>query len=485
MIQDRAGRQTLLEHDALGNLAKRTDPLGRVTLFQWCNCGSIKSLTDPMGRTTEWHTDVQGRPVTKQYGDGSKISYFYENASGRLRQVVDEKLQVKQFTYNRDNTLRSVAYLNTAVATPAVAYSYDADYERRVSMTDGIGTTIYAYNPITVSPAFGAGQLASVDGTYANDTITYTYDELGQRVSTAINGVASAMTYDAAGRMINETNALGSFTYAYDGASGRLLAATFPNGQTTTNSYGDNLHDRRLQQITHRFGATPLSVFIYGRDIHAGRITTWSQQAGGTAPDFYTFGYDSTDQLLSATVTNTGAVVNAFAYSYDPAGNRVLEMTGSATNVATYNALNQLSTSTAPAASRTNEWDGDDRLVAVNSSNERIEILYIGESRLAGIRRLTNGVQASFRRFLWCDRMICEERDETGSTVTKRFYEQGMKIEAGPNTGSYFYTRDHLESVRELVDAAGVVRPRSRVDGHAVDRDPDGLLRRSGSRPDR
>src|SRR5689334_7324498 len=101
-------------------MKKRTDPLGRVTLFEWCRCGNIKSLTDPMGRTTSWLTDVQERPTAKVYGDGSKVTYVYENASSRIRQVIDEKQQITQFTWNRDNTLRSVAYANTTFPTPGV-----------------------------------------------------------------------------------------------------------------------------------------------------------------------------------------------------------------------------------------------------------------------------------------------------------------------------------------------------------------------------
>src|SRR5207245_8381777 len=108
VIQDRAGRQTILEHDAMQQLAKRTDPLGRVTRFQWCTCGDIKSLTDPLGRTTTWHKDVQNRLTSKVYGDGSQVSYNYENTTSRLREVIDEKLQRTQFAYNLDDTVRSL-----------------------------------------------------------------------------------------------------------------------------------------------------------------------------------------------------------------------------------------------------------------------------------------------------------------------------------------------------------------------------------------
>lgn len=121
------------------------------------------------------------------------------------------------------------------------------------------------------------------------------------------------MTYDAAGRVIGETNALGSFTRAYDGATYRIATNTFPNGQTEERSYAGNLEDRELQRITHKVGATPVSEFIYSRDLAADRITTWSQQAGAQPPSLHTFGYDAADQLLSSTITNAGVLMNTFA----------------------------------------------------------------------------------------------------------------------------------------------------------------------------
>jgi YD repeat-containing protein len=133
VIQDRAGRQTLLEYDNVRQMTKRTDPLGRATLFQWCSCGDLKSLTDPMGRTTTWTKDVLGRVTGKQFADGSQITYLFENSTSRARQVVDEKNQTTQFLYNRDGTLRSVNYLNAALTTPTVTYTYDPDYERVAS----------------------------------------------------------------------------------------------------------------------------------------------------------------------------------------------------------------------------------------------------------------------------------------------------------------------------------------------------------------
>jgi RHS repeat-associated protein len=145
----------------------------------------------------------------------------------------------------------------------------------------------------------------------------------------------------------------------------------------------------------------------------------------------------------------------------------VAEQVGTSNYTATYNALNQISTSSAPGFTRTNEWDALDRLVAVNVGNQRTEFTYDGLSRRVAIRHLVNGSEVSLRRFVWSDSEICEERNGAGA-VTKRFFPQGMKVETGPNAGNYFYTRDHLGSVRELTDSSGNVRARYAYDpyGH-------------------
>jgi YD repeat-containing protein len=90
-------------------------------------------------------------------------------------------------------------------------------------MTDGIGVTTYSYHPAGQP---GAGQVASVDGPLADDTITYTYDAVGRVTTRAINGAANSVTwaFDALGRGASETNLLGTFTYTYDGVTSSRVA---------------------------------------------------------------------------------------------------------------------------------------------------------------------------------------------------------------------------------------------------------------------
>lgn len=456
-IRDRAGRQTVFEFDSQRQMKRKTDPLGRVTTYEWCRCGAIKSLTDPMNRTTSWVTDVQSRPTVKQYADGSQVQYVYESSTSRLGQIIDEKGQISQFTYNPDDSLKSIVYLNAQIPTPGVSYTYDPDYQRRVSMTDGTGVTHFSYHPVTTPPLRGANQLASVDGPLADDTITYEYDELGRRVSTAINGTASRVIYDAAGRAVSETNALGTFTFVYDGSSRRMLTNLFPNGLAIERAYGDNLADRELERITHRFGGQRVSEFRYGRDHLANRITTWSQQEGSASATVQTFSYDAGNQLLAAAVTNAGVRINSFAYTYDALGNRLSEQVGESRSITAYNALNQLTTTDIPGGSHTNEWDAKDRLVAVNAGSQRTEFAYDGMDHVVSIRTLTDGKVSSFRRFVWCDDTLCEERDSEGR-VAKRFFVEGIRLENGPNAGDYFYVRDHLGSIHQIVDREGKPR---------------------------
>ena len=463
-ITDRAGRQTNFGYNNVRQMIKRTDPLGRVTLFQWCKCGALRRLADPMGRTTTWRHDIQGRLTCKEYADGSQVTYLYEDTTSRLRQRIDESLQVTQYNYNRDDTLSRISYTNTAVATPPVAFTYDASYTRVTSMTDGTGTTRYGYVPITPQPTLGAGQLATIDGPLPGATITYGYDALGRQVSAGIDGTTSTVTFDAAGRVTSETNALGTFTYTYDGNSFRETSQTCPNGQTTQRSYGGNLLDNNLQQITNQNGATPISEFLYSYDQARALITSWSQQSDAQAPFLYGLGYDAADQLTSAAVSPATATTPAASYTYDPAGNRSSEQIGATITNLSYNALNELTASDAPGtATTTHQWDAEHRLTTVTSGSQITQLTYDGYGRCIGILQSAGGAETSNRLFLWAGGQIREERAPDG-TVSKRFFRQGVSLETGATAGAYFYTRDHLGSIRELTDSTGSIRARYSYD---------------------
>ena len=68
-----------------------------------------------------------------------------------------------------------------------------------------------------------------------------------------------------------------------------------------------------------------------------------------------------------------------------------------------------------------------------------------------------NASLALVKNFVWCGNQICEERDGSNS-VTKRFFAEGEKRIGGSDAGNYFYSRDHLGSIREVTDSTGALK---------------------------
>ena len=69
--------------------------------------------------------------------------------------------------------------------------------------------------------------------------------------------------------------------------------------------------------------------------------------------------------------------------------------------------------------------------------------------------RVTPRGATSTKTFVWSGNSIAEERDAAGSTVTKRFFAEGEQRIGGGDAGIYYYTRDHLGSIREVTNESG------------------------------
>jgi RHS repeat-associated protein len=483
--------------------------------------------------------------MTKRFPDGTQQVYAYQPQSGRLLSVTDAKSQVATFTYTIDDRLASVAYSNATVTTPGTSWSYDPIFPRLTAMADGIGTTNYAYFALTANPQanplLGAGQVQSIDGPWANDTITMTYDQLGRPLTQSINGAAnsSSVVYDTLGRLDALTNGLGSFDYQYVGSTGRLDRVIYPNSQKAIFSYLTAAQDFRLSGINNQKPAgTNLSTFSYAYDV-LGRITTWTRQNDAAASTAFTLGYDNADQLVSAVLKQGATVQNEYGYSYDKSSNRIGWRKDALTVGETANTLNQVTGTTAggpievkgnldepgtvtvngqatpvnpdktfraevpanPAGSttvtvvatdlknnvntkqwqfnglaptprvitydlngntvndgsRTYTWDAKDQLATIDwvsgGNALRTEFTYNGLGQRVKMVEKTNGAVTSTITYLWVNGQIAEERDSTGATVAKRYLSGGMMVGAT----KYFFTGDHLGSVREVTDNSGNV----------------------------
>ena len=95
------------------------------------------------------------------------------------------------------------------------------------------------------------------------------------------------------------------------------------------------------------------------------------------------------------------------------------------------------------------------RLIRVRNGSTVTEFVYDGLGRR--VAEWDNGSLA--KQWVWCGTELCEERNAS-NTVTKRFFPQGEQISGT----AYFYSRDHLGSVREMTDASGTVHARYNYD---------------------
>ena len=480
--KDRRGLWTTRHYNVNRQMDSISDPQNRTTLFGWCTCGSLASITDPKNQVTTFNRDLQGRVYQKVFADNTTANYLYDGqtaantagASSRLKSSTDAKNQRTNYLYFADDNVQQVTYTDVNgqplnPATPSVSYTYDSNYNRVRTMVDGTGPTTYAYNAIRIPPALGAGKLASIDGPLSNDTITFSYDQLGRVTNRSINGIANAgtWTFDSLGRVSSATNKLGTFNYAYVNVSNRLSSMTYPGGSSTVYTYFPNNQDKRLQEIKNQTSSAALiSQFDYTCDTE-GQILTWTKNYPGLtpAPQRFDLGYDNADQLLTAPLKNasTNALIKQYTYGYDLASNRTSELVATTTTISTPNNVNEIVGQSGgvnrtltydsngslinDGSTRTFEWDGTNRLVAVNytGTNNRSQFSYDGLSRLAKIVERTGKRTTSTRKFVWCGMEQCEFRDANDS-VTLYIYPQG---EYSGNK-AYFYSRDHLGSIREM-----------------------------------
>lgn len=458
--RDRMGRLTTMTYDSAQLLTSVTDPLDRVTRLEWCQCGSLRRMIDPLGRVTSWDEDIQGRQTSKTFADGTKERYSYEATSSRLAAITDAKGQVIRHGYNLDDSLATISYHNAQAPTPGVTFVHDPAYPRLTSMTDGLGETTYTYGVVDGATP-GANEVRQITTLWNGVTVAFSHDVLGRVVSRSINGAAQTVTLDSGERASSMTNPLGTFGTTFDGASRRPTGLTLPNGQSTALAYFGNTSDRRLQQVRNvQPNTTTLSQFDHTYNA-SGQPASWSQQFG-TAPALnYNLSHDACRQL-----TGMSASGRSFAFSYDLAGNLRTKTVDAATTTFTHNILNQpQSASPAIAGEKTYLWDAEDRLAAIyyTGTARSTQLKYDGVGRCVEMVEKDGGTTLGTSRFVWCGLERCEERNAAGQVV-RRFFPQGEQI-GGAN---YFYSFDHLGSVREMTDSTGTVRARYDYDPFGV-----------------
>ena len=450
---DRQGRITKYAYDANRQLVAMTDPLGGVTRYAYWENGQLKSLTDPKGSVTSWSLDVQGRRIGMTYADGSKIAYGYDQ-SGRASSVTDALGQIKQYAYTVDDRVAATSYLYAVNPTPSVSFAYDPYFPRVLSMTDGTGTTSYAYG---APGSLGGLRLHTETG--PKGAITNNYDALGRMTARNVGGASETFTYDALNRPTSHTDPLGHFVISYLGQTSQMVnrlqttASDYP--AHTVWSYLANSGDRRLASIantamrTFSFTTTP-------EDLISKIVETGSNS--------WTYAYDNDNRLTSAS-ESAGL---QYGVTLDADGNVSALKEGTTTTSFTYNKVNELTASKAVSAvvyrydangnllsdgQRSYTYDAENRLASIvyASTHATTKFVYDGLGRRVSITEAT-ATTNSTTNYQWCGTRICRDFPVGGAT-SRNYFDEGETL---PTSGQFlYYGPDQLGSPRNFAVATG------------------------------
>ena len=379
------GSTTTFEYDCTNRLTRKTYPDSSAVAYTYTPVGQLASVTDARGTTT-YAYDVRDRLTAVNNPGAGDLGYTYDAAGNRTS--VGPPSGTTQYTYDAVNRLASV----TAPDTGATAYTYDAAGNRkqdtlpngtiakytydslnrltkleslapdlsvlssytytleaagnRIGVTENSGRSVsYVYDDL-----YRLTQEQITDPVLGNETISYTYDSVGNRLSKTTSGTtnytydandrllaagSTTFTYDANGNTRSETTSGSTTTYTYD-FEDRLVSATAPGStaayvydddgarvQSTVNgtvtAYTVDKNRDFAQVLEERDGAGALQAsYVYGTDLIS--------QTRGAAKSYYHYdGLGSTRALTNASASATDS------YTYDAFGN-LLGSTGTTIN---------------------------------------------------------------------------------------------------------------------------------------------------------
>ena len=208
---DERNNTTITETDIARRPVKTTDPAGNVTTTSYRSCcDSIACITDALGGTVCYSYDIRGRK-TAEYGTAvHPVCFSYNGADQRISLTtfrVGERDITTDPSGRTDGDTTTWLYdeatglelKKTYADDSFVSKTYD-DLNRLKTLTKARGiVTTYAYTQLT-------GKLISVTHNDGTPGWQFSYNHLGQMTSVQDASGLRELTYDAFGRMIQDTS---------------------------------------------------------------------------------------------------------------------------------------------------------------------------------------------------------------------------------------------------------------------------------------
>jgi RHS repeat-associated protein len=489
-----------------GKLKSVNGPLGNDTIvYTYDSLGRVQTEA-VNGVTEEVSYDALGRLGTTTNALGA-FGRTYHGVTPRLHTVTYPNTQSATYLYDGgiyDRRLQSIQNLTDNGATNLSTFDYAHFPDGRIGNWNQLLGEKSSERWLVYDPA---GQLSSVrnagdllDVTLSN---SYAYDDAGNRISDAIsnpqelseNGTSHqyvpnnlnqiqsiltteggaisppvTLTYDLAGNLVD--NGEGR-TFEWDGAN-RLAAINYNGGSGRTEFAYDGL-GRRVK-ITEFGAGVTATIQPQSSDYSSFSTLPFTVPAGDYTITFEGLINNNAYLMLIDSVTLDNAAVENGSFeapevSKSPGGfeysptHATWEFTGRA-GIA-FNGSDVTSNNPdAPDGRQAGFIQGDGRIfqtLSVSSGTYTLSFQAAQGGDNAGNQQVRvtlrpAGAAVSVKTFVWRGNRILEERDGTGATVTKRFFNEGEQRIGGSDAGNYYYSRDHLGSIREVTDSSGRVK---------------------------
>ena len=215
-IRDNKWGTRSFTYDAASQVVAVTNGAGGVTHYRYDEAGNVTSVMDPAGRITSYEYDLMGNVLAVTNPLGVRTTSTYD-AAGRLLTSTDGNGAVHSFGYDRDGVPCSHS------VNGSLLYRMERDSARRTMTTyDHAGVDAFGAPVVTVESydrlgrlvrqrrEFGAQIPESFRTAYMDETggyeLSYAYDADGLRTEFVHPLGSSAYVYDAAGRMVKQTD---------------------------------------------------------------------------------------------------------------------------------------------------------------------------------------------------------------------------------------------------------------------------------------